>query len=190
MQKMLRRYLETNSTNGSQALAAGRAASLPSTYFSLGPISECGRRSRGIQIQAFGTDGDGETFDIHVWALHAALAADIRNVHARDVERRYIGKLACTLSTAVGSGESKAVTDSERLVDTMTWTLGTTSTTPKGVAETVEGVYGAATARVYSPADNTPAIAYIDELGGADAVELEFVLGTAASANALIAGLR
>jgi hypothetical protein len=62
------------------------------------------------------------------------------------------------------------------MADTLTWTLSTTGTTPKGPGTVIETAYGSGGSAVYSPTGNLPATLIIPHLGWADSVIVEFDL--------------
>lgn len=182
------RYLGTSSTQGSFALAAGRTTTSPEVA-STRRLVTLGPAFRGLRLQFFGTGSDNTTFDYRVWIVRKGLNS--RPYHTPgaapgygDWSLEYFGGGTATLSTAVGAAASNVpVLSSERIADTLTWTVSTTATTPKGPGASIEASNGLGTSWVYSPADNTPAWLSIPDLDGAPYVLIEFDLTGATDAN-------
>lgn len=178
-----RRYLNTGSNQSSATLAAGRVASIGAEYesatnYRLIPIqSDGGTRTRGVILGFMGVGDDNGTFNYRVWIARKGetITRDGNRDIKTDYDLQYFGGGAATLSTALGTSSNSVVRDTERIADTVTWTRGTSATTPKGVGVSVEATFGAGIASAaYSPADNTPGYLYIPDVGSADALLVEF----------------
>lgn len=189
-----RRYLADNSTSTGFTLTAGRdtLANLQGsdfTFFPLGTIRRQGGDSRfsGVRLTAIGDGADNSTFDYRVFVGFIENPDD--PIDEQVVSLFYMGGGSATLSTAVGVG-SDLMSASERAADTLTWTLGASTTTPKGIGETIETARGQGRASAaWSPADNTEAFVDIPELGGAAYLVIDFDLTGATGANFLIEAL-
>lgn len=189
-----RRYLSSNSTQTAFELTAGRSASSPasSTTAHERDIVALGDGFRGARIQVFGAGSDNQTINGRVWLVRRGMASDGSfNPGATspkgDYELEFYGSFVATLSAALGGQASGApVLSTERIADTIVWTLGSTSTSPKGVGTLIESNNGLGTSYAYSPADDTPAKLSIPDMDGAYGFVIEFDLGTATSANAVV----
>jgi hypothetical protein len=169
-----RRYTEAELTS---ALANWKECVVAMRREANGPCA------RQVEVQLFGVGADNSTGSAYVWQLKRGRVGEDK---FSDIELAYLGIIAGTLSTAVGRAASGvAILSSERIADTITWTPGTTSTTPKGFGTVIETQYGSPAAVAYSPADNTPGRVFIGECGGAD-ILIECIKGTATSVNALV----
>ena len=186
-----RRYASTSKTSASFTLAAGRAlkSTLDASYtlFPLGTVRRQGGDSRfaGLRLTMFGAGSDNQTFDYRVFVGFIENPDD--PVEAQVVSVFYLGGGSATLSAAVGVSGSSLLATSERVADTLTWTLGSSSTTPKGIGETIEASRGQGRASAaWSPANDSEAFVDIPELGGAAYLILDFDMTGATSGNALV----
>jgi len=161
-----KKYLTINSAGAAFALTAGRklwsTLSAAATIFSLEAIGSA--RVWGVTK---GSNASGGLSDCRI---------------------EYLGLAASTLSVAVGAAASGVlVLNSERLADTLVWTVSTTATTPKGPMAVIETAYNEGASAAYSPADDTPAHLHLPSLGRFDGLILEFgPLTNATGVNALI----
>lgn len=118
---------------------------------------------RGVRVVFFGTAADNTT---HSWRVYGAWKID--GNAAADVQY-YVGCLAYgtfTLSTAVGLKDASAIKTTERIADTIVVTGATGSaTTPKGPGTFINDLFGGVLVNPWSPADDTPAVLGIKELG-------------------------
>lgn len=183
------RYLATSSAQGSFSLAAGRTTTSPESANTRAIIAT-GAGFRGMKFQFFGSGADNSTFDYRVWIIGRGLGSGRQwnpSGSLGDWSLTYYGGGTATLSTATGAAASGTpILSSERIADTVTWTIGTTSTTPKGVAGLIEASNGLGVSWVYSPADNTPAWLSIPDFDGAWGVLVEFDLTGATAANCVV----
>jgi len=130
----------------------------------------------------FGIGSDNTTGVCRVWI--GTYDEVTRDGSAPECQLAYYGSLAFTLSTAVGVSGGVGILSTERIADTLVWTLSTTATTPKGVGEVMEGAFGAPASRVYSNADNVPAMLVIPVLPPCDFIVFEpYTGGSATSVN-------
>jgi hypothetical protein len=179
----MQRLMATNSAVGAFALAAGRAlfTSLPN-FIGMGTQKS---RLRSLEILPFGTGNDNTTFAYRVWRVKfsdgATLGGSGRPVA---VHLDLLGSGVATLSAASLATNDELATSPERLADTLTWAIATSSTTPKGLGDTLETVHGV-DAAAYSPADDTPARLVIPDCFDADGIVFETDLTGATGANAL-----
>lgn len=188
------RLLTTSRTAGGALITAKRwtwttlATALSSTeaeakalHVALGQPINGGKRQRGVELSFFGSGADNATMTCRVWQLKwgNSLAA---NPPVAEFELAYLGSVAATLSTLVGASTSAVVSSTERIADTLVWTPGTASSTPKGISDAIESVYQSTASVVYNPADNTPARLFIPECGNGDII-LEPYIGSATGAN-------
>lgn len=169
------KMLSTNSTASAFTYTAGGRATLGTSVTTI----KMNAGSRGLRLVAFGEGSDNTTFDYRVWVVRRP-----RGSTGGTCEIAYFGGGTATLSTSVGSS-TDIVTSSERFADTLTWTVSTTATTPKGIGALVEASNGLGTSWVYSPADNTPAVLSIPDLDGAIEVLIDFDMTGATSGNFL-----
>ena len=189
-----RRYAATSKTTGAFALTAGRAlkSTLDAGYtlFPLGTIRRAGGDDRfaGVRLTMFGAGSDNQTFDYRVFVGFIENPTD--PLEAQVVSVFYLGGGSATLSAAVGVSGSTLLAATERVADTLTWTLGSSSTTPKGIGETIEAARGQGRASAaWSPANDSEAFVDIPELGSAAYLILDFDMTGATSGNALISEL-
>jgi hypothetical protein len=186
-----RRYAATSKTTAAFALAAGRAlkSTLEAGYtlLPLGTIRKQGGDDRfaGVRLTMFGDGNDNQTFDYRVFVGFIENPSD--PVEAQVVSVLYLGGGSATLSAAVGISGSTLLSATERVADTLTWTLGASTTTPKGIGETIEATRGQGRASAaWSPADNSEAFVDLPELGGAAYLILDFDMTGATGGNALV----
>ncbi len=187
------RFASTSKTTGAFALTAGRykrsvLEAAGYTFFSLGQGRTGGasRRYNGARLTPFGEGADNSTFDFRVFTYFVEKPTTDSSIEDEYVNVQYFGGGTATLSTAVGAGSS-LLSGSERVADTATWTLGSSSTTPKGVGESVETARGQGRASAaWSPADNTEAYVDVPEFGGAAGLIIDFDLTGATAANMLV----
>lgn len=186
-----RRYAAVSKVTTAFALAAGRAlkSTLEAGYtlFPLGTIRKAGGDTRfaGARLTLFGDGADNSTFDYRAFLGFVENPDD--PLDAQVVSVFYLGGGSATLSTAVGLAGSDLLAATERVADTLTWTLGASSTTPKGIGETIEATRGQGRASAaWSPSDNSEAFVDLPELGGAAYLILDFDMTGATGGNALI----
>lgn len=171
------KYLSTNSTASAFTYTAGGRTTLASGSVTTIKLPD---GARGVRLVPYGEGSDNTTFDYRVWLVRRPAGAT-----GGVAEIEYYGGGTATLSTAVGSS-TDLVGSSERFADTLTWTVGTTATTPKGIGALIEASNGLGTSFVYSPADNTPASLTIPDCGGAIEVLIDFDMTGATSGNFLV----
>lgn len=168
------KLLSANSTATSFALSASGFADMPAGTVTM--LDGLRGDYRSIELIFYGDGADDSTFDYRVWLI-ARLAGSSR------VRASLHSYGTATLSTVVGSSLD-VVSASERFADTLTNTRATASS-PYGHGAAMESAYGAST-QVYSPGSNGDAARLIiPDVGGADAVWVDFDLTGATGANAL-----
>lgn len=188
------RYLATSSTQTAFGLAAGRTTTNPESTTAANErrVVWVGTGFRGCRVHICGTGADNATIAFRVLLVRRGLSSDgarewVPSASKGDWSLEQYGAGSATLSTAVGAATTGVpVLSTERIADTITWTVSTTATTPTGPGALIEASNGLGVSFVYSPADNTPAFLSIPDLDGAAGFVIEFDLGTATSANAVV----
>lgn len=144
---------------------------------------------KGARITFFGLGADNSTFTYRVYLVKRSKDSSAASGLGGGVTRLYCTGTA-TLSALTGEGAQTAtagVRSTERLADTLTKTLATSSTTPKGSGATVEKSSSASAADLYSPgSDAEAAYLEINDLQDADGIYIDFDLTGATGANALV----
>lgn len=147
--------------------------------------------ARGAAFQFFGTDANDETFDVRLWGATFGFAAGKSYPgngwdEASFVDLNYLGSASVTLSTATGVSSSDLVPSTSFIADTITWTIASASTSPDGIMDDVDGLYGLGEVGAYSPAANVPATLVVPNFPQlVHGFLIEFDLTGAASGNAL-----
>jgi hypothetical protein len=182
----LTRYLATGSASG-KALSAG-----PVAVSSNGRLCVNGTaalvlypwpRSLVARLNFFGNGADNDTFTAHLWAYEYT----DRAMAGTEVLLHYLGNAACTLGAKVGLAGSPGVVNTERFADTITWTPGSESSTPKGPLAKWEAALNEGASAVYSPANDTVAELVLPCLGRTHGCVIEFAgVANGTLANALI----
>lgn len=178
------RVMATSSTGAAYAISAGGYTQTGPSTVNTG-IIEIGS-AQSVDIQFFG-NADNATFDCRIWAKipHANTT-----VNTADFELRYLGLAAVTCGSITGSasasvGPPSAVSATEYIADTITWTPSSAATSPTGPGVISAAAKGLSSGSAYSPANNTPAVLYLTNLDGATSLVFDFLVGTATAANAL-----
>jgi hypothetical protein len=171
------RYLATSSPQTAFGLAAGNYASNAHASAAYHKVVQCGER-RGFNLRFFGTDAANETFDYRLWMV----SPTAESVSPTDFLLEYFGGGSVTLGTKTGASADTIVTSSELYADTVTFTLGTSATTPSGPATIMGAAYDLGDADEYSPADNTIAVLCVSHFPAWGFI-VEFDLTGAAGAN-------
>ncbi len=130
--------------------------------------NKSGATQNGIRIKPFGTDANNETFSMRVWGWDRILLGGIYVW-----ENILICEVACTLGNLAGAALC-AITASDFEVDTITLTTPAASTSIYIHTQAVADVRGA--------------FLFADTFGSR-LVQIEFDMGTGASANALVRSL-
>lgn len=112
-----------------------------------------------LQVIPFGTDADGETFDLRVWGWSRVLGGNL-----------WVPQLLTQLAVTLGNVSGAAIGTNHFLSDTLVATDGAVADSGTGTS-------------ILSPENDTPASALI-HLRGCELIEFDFDLGTAAAANA------
>lgn len=197
----LRRYLATNSSQGDFStltpplangifrnfgVSAGRFVSSVSANWIIEPLIE----HRGARFVFFGTNAQNLTFNYRLWVAEMVLprTADELRPQLEDAEAI---KLSSWGSGTVTLGTLEPASDNlpsgNLIADTLTFTLSTDATTPKGIGTARGLAYQLGDPQVYSPADNTVAELIVPDFGsGIAGVLVEFDLTGATGANCLI----
>lgn len=189
-----RRGLATNSTQDSFTLTAGRYAISWSS--GIAQISDgtnthnilLMEKYRGVVLGFGGAGSNNNLADFRLWIVKFGFSRseevpdpDMNSAIDCDVAALLADTSRITLGT--GTGVSGGVyTASELIADTLSVTLATTATTPKGIGESLENAYALGDMTVYSPADNTPAKLIIPHVRGHGLI-VEFNKDTATSMN-------
>lgn len=149
------------SANGLKTKAQIDALAIPKLENSPGSVDA--NTMRGLRAMFIGTAADNTTHD---WRLYGAWRID--GTTEADTTY-YVGCIAFgsfTLSTAVGLKDSGAIKTTERIADTIVVTGMTSSaTTPKGPGTFINDLFGGVLVNPWSPADDTPAVLGLKELG-------------------------
>ncbi len=145
-----------------------------------------GAKSRGVMLSFFGVGADGAQGTCKVWLVYQGGAGS--NPDTDTMRRAYYGSAVFTLSSSVtGLAGSDLADASQYFADTLTWTLSSTGTSPKGPGVAIEAAFGSPGSAAYSPADDADqAVLFLPDLGNADGILLEMDKGTATSVNAVI----
>lgn len=194
------RLLTTNRTTSAAAITAGRytwatlatllsttEAIVQSLRIAMGPNGD-GVRRRGVEVQIIGTGANNVTGTCRVWQLKWGKSST-DNPPVIEFELAYLGSIAATLSAAVGASDSAVVKTTERIADTLVWTQGTASTSPKGIADVLDSIYQATAAAAYSPANDTPGRMFLPECGNGDILLEPYTGGSATDINAVYESL-
>lgn len=177
---MMRRHLTTNSTTSAFVYAGGQVLAAPPA--NVIPLSE----DLVTQFIFFGAGADNATFSVRIFGLLRCETAS-GDLDEDTYILIYLGTAACTLSTVVGDSSGEALTSTDRVVDTITWTKASEATSPKGPTTDIEASFSEGTSAEYSPADNTPAILYVPALGRITGLVMDYAVngGSATSMNCL-----
>ena len=192
-----RKYLATNSTATAFTAAEGRVASANITRSSGALILNADATQRVIQlghyrgarIQFFGAGTNDTTANYRIWTAHAGFSGGesslLNETHLTDLELRcFVADTSTvTLSTATGVASGLLVV-ADVMCDTITMTLATTATTPRGPGTVVETAYQLGNATAYSPANNVRGELVIPDFGGAWGFLIDFDMTGATSMNA------
>ena len=191
-----RRLLSANTTASAFALTAGvytiatlmTALSLTEEQVrdrivTLGPVRG-GERKRGLELRAIGVGSDNQTVKFRVHQLKRGTTRSGKSETA-DFIISPVLEVTATLSTVVGPSGGTLLLSTERMADALSRTILNEAASPKGVHDYIKSVYQAGDSVDYSPADNTPGVCAIPDMGNAD-VFIEIIVGTATSANAIV----
>lgn len=152
----LRRYPATGSFTSSAATITGAVVSAtpPSTAFvQLGGVKPKMFRARGVQIM-FAANADNATGNFGLWARQALIStAENEIAHGPVIS---LGTGTFTAGNIVSPANS-----SDFMADTITFT-------PSTFLTNLLTTLAAASPLVWSPADNTPAVLRIEDLGNYD----------------------
>ena len=145
---------------------------------------------RGVAIKFFGSGADDSTFNYRVFRVLRPVNQDRLTVIDDEIECVIADTSTATLSGIVGDGASSMVGLAERYADTVTATISTATTVPPGAATQKSLAYLLGDIKVVSPGattvDKGPGELIIPDLYGAYGIVIDFDLGTATGANALI----
>ncbi len=176
------RYLGQMTAKTAYTLAGGRVALTSLTTAHEKPIGMGGSINRQVaaEVQVIGTGADNATINFKLWAVHKSTPAGNAPATA---DLRLIASGTATLGTCtLASGDdllrSGETASSVRIADTISLTQ-----TDYGAA--LATAMGSPGVQVSSPADNTPAVILVPDLGDADPL-IEFDLGTATGADAIV----
>lgn len=177
------RYPANDSSAAAFALTAGFKATADAAPNNIFPI-----KGQGVHVYFGGAGDDNDAYNYRIWLVRSTYAADGKT--QTGLEYEFFGSGTATMSTAAFIGGGGAL-GTGRIADTLTFTLATDATTPKGPATVLNTALGAASPAAYSPADNTPACLVIPHLGWPEGIIIEFDMttGDPTGAFALIAHL-
>lgn len=191
-----RRLLTTNTTASAFALTAGvyTIASLATALslteeqvreriVTLGQVRG-GERKRGLELRAIGVGSDNQSVKFRVHQLKRGTTRNAKTETA-DFVLSPVLEIAATLSTVVGPTGGTLLLSTERMADTLVPTILNDGASPKGVHDYIKSVYISGDAVVYSPANNTPGVCGLPDLGNGDAF-IEPIVVTATSANVIV----
>lgn len=186
-----RRYLTTNADTTSFALTVGYKALPADTadykfVYNTDHRDETGNgpgttRWRGLELIFFGSATQNLTADYKLWVWQSQDGSVIPGSYGLFIP---FGSGTITLGNTAGPAATGVITTSDLIADTLTWTLSTSSTTIRGLGDTIETAYSSGGATAYSPANDEVAVLIIPDLGGVDAWLLEFDRTGANTANA------
>lgn len=184
----LTKLMAANST-ATAALAAGIvAAASPS------PSSFAIRKGRAMSaiILPYGVGSDNQDFafklfgTIPIWAPGGGRGRSVPDAWYRML----LGYGTYTLGSGVSATAARAagvIGSTDLLADTITLTVCTTGTSPKGIGQSWEDAYQLGTPTVFSPADDSNMAALLLPFPAmCSHLEFECVPGTGTSANALV----
>ena len=175
------RYLATSSGQTAFQLASGFFASDATTNAAQHRMYALDD-ARGFRLTFFGEGADNSTFDYRLWMVMPTIAFEDSPT---DFCLEYFGGGTATLSTMVGASASTMITSSERVADTLTFTLATTATTPAGPATVFEATYILGDSDKYTGVANKTAYLVMPNFPASRLI-VEFDLTGATAANCTI----
>lgn len=173
------------SAQTSFSLAAGFGALAGTPTLEVIPVAP----GQGFTLLFGGAGADNDTIDYRIYLAERTFGKGVP-APTEGVTGRYLGYYGggtATLSTGLtmgGSSPSPAL----RIADTLTFTLGTESTTPDGIGTAIDTAFGSPGPQVYNPAANVdPAMLIVPHIGWFGGFILDFDLtGTSTGAFALV----
>jgi hypothetical protein len=186
------RACTANRTKNAAALTEGRYlySTLTAAGYgivALGDKMSGAEKATAVAAIPFGTGADNTTGLMRVWMGTYDQATREKPAAEREVQLALFGSCTFTLSAAVGVTGGVGITSSERMADTLVWTLASDATSPKGIGSLIETTFRSPGAAAYSPASDVPALLSIPVLGLADILVFEPYVGTATNVNVLVA---
>lgn len=192
MRTPAQRYLGYVTAKTAFTLAAGRVtlASLITAHEH--PVylgSQPGKSCRGVEIQILGTGTDDSTINWKLW--RGTLGTRSGGAAPTIADLSLIGSFVSTLSTAtlaanddllgvtVAGGTTAETNTLMRLADAHVFTTG-------GVEAALSTAFGSSGPQTPASLGNIPAPVYVPDLGAADFFLIEFDVGTATGADAII----
>lgn len=172
------RALKTNNTDNAAATVAAVSATLPTDILGT-------QGFRGAEIIPFGTGGNNKTGSGKLWLIDLIEPPESSNIESAKPAKLRIARAALTFDFTCGNlagAASSVLLDTEFLADTIAAVTKTAFFTQLLSAYGVD-VY------THSPADDTPALLILPDLGNRWAFYLDmFVAGgaVATAANALV----
>lgn len=183
------RYLGALTAKTAYTLSAGRVALSTLTTAHERPVSLGGVDNllRGFEVQIIGTGADDSTINLKLWRVRRS-ASRVDGTQPVTASLELLGTAVATLSTATLASGDDLLASGEtytamRIADTIVWTTG-------GIEAAMNVAVGSGGINASGVVANTPATLFVPDLGGADALLIEFDLGTATGADALISGYR
>lgn len=129
-----------------------------------------------VTILAFSGDrvagANNRNFTARIWGVHRLYKTE--NDLGDEYLLFYVGLVAATLGNIAPVTGGLALTGSERMADTLTFTAATDATTPKGPFTIFETGLAEGVNETYSPADDTPAYLLLPSLGRATGIYIDF----------------
>lgn len=161
------RYPSTLSSQTSFTLDAGlKAITQPTDILDLWYVPT-GFRGCKIIFGATISTGDNDAFNYRIWCVERVLLS------SASLHYSFMGSGTATLGASEYIAGVAAGTTG-RVCDTVTWTTGTTDTTPDGILSDYESAVASGGARSYSAANDTePAVLIIPDIPG-EAIVIEF----------------
>lgn len=162
-------------------LVAAMAGALAS-IIQMGPAGD-GPKRRGAEVEFFSSAGNNnKQATCRVWRVMRASNKDNRDGTDPWVyQLELIGEVAIVLSLATGPGNGGPISATELVADTLTWTVKTDATSPKGIGDVIARAYGSPTTEAWpsagAAAGDIPARLFIADAGGGDILLEPFVSG-------------
>lgn len=164
----MKRVLATPSPQGSFTLAVDVVNNVDDTA-AIKAIP-CGSALAAV-IVFTGTGDADDVFDCKVWGEFPLVSTDGRPT--REASRFLLGTATCTLSANTGATSGVAIASTEKVVDTITWSIGAFLTAAEAAFS--EGASGA-----YSPANDLVACLFLPCLARCSRLLFEFDMTTGA----------
>lgn len=142
------------------------------------------RTARGGRLLILGTGKENDAINFRIWGVDRVFAS-------RSGVLSFIGSGVATLGDINGfETDGDIILKDDLLADTIVWTIGTSSTSPKGVGDLIgdstASLYSMGNIGAYSPTDDTPAMLLIPHFPFSELwVDFDMSTGDPAAGNAL-----